>query len=253
MILAVWPTGSGKSTTLFSMLSQFNPEEKNISTLEDPVEYRINWVNHTQIQPSIDFTFAKWLRSLLRQDPDIIMVGEIRDEETAKLAIEASITGHIVFSTLHTNSATHTIQRLINLWIDPLLLSSSLKSIISQRLARKLCNHCKEWYIASDKIEKYIIWEVWKYIRKKDNLKLYKPHEGGCKKCNNTGYSGRLWLYEILEMTDELEKLLLKNASRTQLEIQAIWDWMVPIKEDALLKVVLWETSMEEILSVLGH
>ena len=253
MILAVWPTGSWKSTTLFSMLSQFNPEEKNISTLEDPVEYRINWVNHTQINPVIDFTFAKWLRSLLRQDPDIIMVGEIRDEETAKLAIEASITWHIVFSTLHTNSATHTIQRLMNLGIDPLLLSSSLKSIISQRLARKLCIHCKQWYIATEKIERYIMWEVWKYIRKKDNLKLYKSSEWGCEKCNKTGYSGRVWLYEILEMTDKLEQLLIKNASRTMLEIQAIWDWMVPIKEDALLKVVLWETSLEEILSVLGH
>ena len=253
MILAVWPTGSGKSTTLFSMLSQFDPEENNISTLEDPVEYRIKWVNHTQIQPLIDFTFAKGLRSLLRQDPDIIMVGEIRDEETAKLAIEASITGHMVFSTLHTNSATHTIQRLVNLGVDPLLISSSLKSIISQRLARKLCIHCKEWYIASNKIEKYIIWEVWKYIKNKKNLKLYKSHQWGCEKCNHTGYSGRVGLYEVLEMTDKLEALLLKNASRTMLEIQAIWDWMVTIKEDALLKVVLWETSLEEILSILGH
>jgi len=253
MILAVWPTGSGKSTTLFSMLSQFDPEENNISTLEDPVEYRIKWVNHTQIQPIIGFTFAKWLRSLLRQDPDIIMVGEIRDEETAKLAIEASITGHMVFSTLHTNSATHTIQRLVNLWIDPLLIWSSLKSIISQRLVRKLCVHCKEKYLAFPRIEKYILGKVWKYMKKKDNLSLYKAHEGGCKKCNNTGYSGRIWLYEVLEMTDKLEQLLLKNATRTQLEIQAIWDWMVPIKEDALLKVVLWETSLEEVLSVLGY
>ena len=252
MILAVWPTGSGKSTTLFSMLSQFDPEEKNISTLEDPVEYRIKWVNHTQINPIIDFTFAKWLRSLLRQDPDIIMVGEIRDEETAKLAVEASITGHIVFSTLHTNSATHTIQRLVNLWIDPLLISSSLKSIISQRLVRKLCLNCREWYLAIPKIEKYILWEVWKYIKNTDKLKLYKAREWGCEKCSHIWYKWRIWLYEVLEMTDKLEQLLLKNASRTQLEVQAIWDWMVPIKEDALLKVVLWETSLEEVLSVLG-
>jgi type IV pilus assembly protein PilB len=154
---------------------------------------------------------------------------------------------------LHTNSATHTIQRLVNLWVDPLLISSSLKSIISQRLARKLCLHCKEWYIASEKIEKYVMWEVWKYIKNKEHLKLYKSKEWGCKKCNNTGYSWRVWLYEVLEMTDWLEKLMLKNSSRIQLEIQAIWDWMVPIKEDGLLKVVLWETSLEEILSVLGH
>ena len=253
MILAVWPTGSGKSTTLFALLSQFNSEEKNISTLEDPVEYRIKWVNHTQVNPAIDFNFAKGLRSLLRQDPDIIMVWEIRDEQTAKLAIEASITWHIVFSTLHTNSASHTLQRLINLWIDPLLISSSLRTIVSQRLARKLCSKCKIIYSPDEKIKNYITWRVWKYIKNKDDLKLYKAKQGWCEKCNTVWYSGRIWLYEILEMTDSLESLILKNASRTQLEIQAIWDWMVTIKEDALLKVVMWDTSLEEILSVLWH
>ena len=253
MILAVGPTGSGKSTTLFALLSQFNAEEKNISTLEDPVEYRIKWVNHTQINPAIDFNFAKWLRSLLRQDPDIIMVWEIRDEQTAKLAVEASITGHIVFSTLHTNSATHTLQRLINLWVDPLLISSSLRIIISQRLARKLCPHCKIAYKPDEKIRNYIIWKVWKYIKNKENLNLYKAKIDWCSKCNHKWYLGRIWLYEVLEITDKMENLILQNASRTQLEIQAIWDWMVPIKEDAILKVVLWETSLEEVLAVLGH
>lgn len=251
MILAVWPTGCWKSTTLFSLLSQFDASKKNISTLEDPVEYRIKNVNHTQINPWINFTFAKWLRSLLRQDPDIIMVWEIRDEETAKLAVEASITGHIVFSTIHTNSATHTIQRLVNLWIDPLLISSSLRMIISQRLARKLCSHCKISYNPSDKIKEYIVWRVWKYIKDKDNIVLYKSKEWWCEKCNNIGYNWRIWLYEVLEMTDKLEELMLKNASRLQLEIQAIWDWMISVKDDALLKVILWETSLEEILSVL--
>jgi type II secretory ATPase GspE/PulE/Tfp pilus assembly ATPase PilB-like protein len=251
MILAVWPTGSGKSTTLFSLLSQFNPKDKNISTLEDPVEYRIPWVNHTQINPAIDFTFARGLRSLLRQDPDIIMVWEIRDEETAKLAVEASITWHIVFSTIHTNSASHTIQRLVNLWVDPLLITSSLRMIISQRLARKLCTHCKVWYKANDKIKDYIVWKVWKYIKNKEELLLFKASENWCPKCNNTGYNWRVWLYEILEITDKLEALILNNASRLQLEIQAIWDWMVPIKDDWLLKVILWETSLEELLSVL--
>ncbi len=253
MILAVWPTGSGKSTTLFSLLSQFNAEEKNISTLEDPVEYRIPWVNHTQVNPSIDFHFAKWLRSLLRQDPDIIMVWEIRDEKTAKLAVEASITWHIVFSTLHTNSATHTLQRLINLWIDPLLISSSLRTIISQRLARKLCSKCKLAYSPEEKVKDYIVWKIWKYIKNKDDLKLYKKNPNWCEKCSWVWYSGRVWLYEILEMTDSMESLILNNASRTQLEIQAIWDWMVTIKEDALLKVVMWDTSLEEILAVLWH
>lgn len=251
MILAVWPTGSGKSTTLFSLLSQFNPKEKNISTLEDPVEYRIPWVNHTQINPAIDFTFARWLRSLLRQDPDIIMVWEIRDEETAKLAVEASITWHIVFSTIHTNSASHTIQRLVNLWVDPLLITSSLRMIVSQRLARKLCTQCKLKYKASDKIRDYIVWKVWKYIKNKEDIFLYKAQDWWCKDCNHTWYNWRVWLYEVLEITDKMEALVLKNASRLQLEIQAIWDWMVPIKDDALLKVILWETSLEEILSVL--
>lgn len=252
MILAVWPTGSWKSTTLFSLLSQFNPKEKNISTLEDPVEYRINWVNHTQINPAINFTFAKWLRSLLRQDPDIIMVWEIRDEETSKLAVEASITWHIVFSTIHTNSATHTIQRLVNLWVDPLLISSSLRMIISQRLARKLCVHCKIAYKPNDKIRDYIVWKVWKYMKDREDLTLYKANDIWCDMCNHKWYNWRVWLYEVLEMTDKLEVLMLKNASRLQLEIQAIWDGMIPIKEDWLLKAVLWETSIEEILSVLG-
>ena len=252
MILAVWPTGSWKSTTLFSILSQFDSKEHNISTLEDPVEYRIKWVNHTQINPAINFTFSKWLRSLLRQDPDIIMVWEIRDEETAKLAVEASITWHIVFSTIHTNSATHTIQRLVNLGIDPLLISSSLRMIISQRLARKLCINCKVWYKPNDKIKDYIIWKVWKYIKNKEDLQLYKAQDNWCDKCNHSWYKWRIWLYEVLEMSDKLESLMLKKSSRLQLEIQAVWDWMVPIKEDWLLKVVLWETSLEEILSVLG-
>lgn len=252
MILAVGPTGSWKSTTLFSLLSQYSTQDNNISTLEDPVEYRIPWVNHTQINPAIGFTFAKGLRSLLRQDPDIIMVWEIRDEETGKLAVEASITGHIVFSTLHTNSATHTIQRLVNLGIDPLLISSSLRMIISQRLARKLCIHCKESYTANEKIKKYVEGKVGKYIKMKENLTLYKAPEEGCDKCNHTWYKGRVWMYEILEMTEKMEALMLENPSRTQLEIQALWDGMVPIKEDGLIKVVLWETSMEEVLSVLG-
>lgn len=252
MILAVWPTWSGKSTTLFSLLSQYNPLQKNISTLEDPVEYRIPWVNHTQINPAINFNFADWLRSLLRQDPDIIMVWEVRDEQTAKLAIEASITWHMVYSTLHTNSAVHTIQRLVNLWVDPLLISSSLRLIISQRLARKLCNDCKESYIADINTSKTLVKTVGRFMKQKENIKLHRPKEWWCKKCNHTWYKWRVWLYEVLEMTEKLEELLLKNASKTQLEIQAIWDWMVPIKDDAYLKVILWETSIEEVISVLG-
>lgn len=251
MILAVWPTWSWKSTTLFSILSQFDAEQNNISTLEDPVEYRIPWVNHTQINPSIWFNFSDWLRSLLRQDPDIIMVWEIRDAETAKLAIEASITGHLVFSTLHTNSASHTIWRLLNLWIDPLLLSSSLSMIISQRLVRKLCSSCKEEYVADENVKNTMIWKIGRYMKNKDEVKLFKHKEWWCENCNHTWYKWRLWIYEILEMNEKIENLLLKNASRNQIEIQAIWDWMVTISEDAFLKVLLWETSLEEVMGVL--
>ncbi len=253
MILAVWPTWSWKSTTLFSLLSQFNALDNNISTLEDPVEYRIPWVNHTQINPSIWFTFASWLRSLLRQDPDIIMVWEIRDEETAKLAVESSITWHLVFSTLHTNSATHTLSRLVNLWVDPLLLSSSLRLIISQRLVRKLCSNCREKYSPEDRIKNIIIWKIWRYIKDKENILLYKAKTWWCENCNNTWYKWRIWIYEILEMNDKIEDLLIKNASKTQIEIQAIWDGMVTIKEDAFLKVVMGDTSIEEVLSVLWN
>ncbi|NDK07678.1 type II secretion system protein GspE [Candidatus Gracilibacteria bacterium] len=253
MILAVGPTGSGKSTTLFSLLSQFNADDNNISTLEDPVEYRIPGVNHIQINSAINFSFANGLRSLLRQDPDIIMVGEIRDEETAKLAVEASITGHIVFSTLHTNSAVHTIQRLVNLGIDPLLITSSLRFIISQRLGRKLCVNCKEKYTPDQRIKEYIVGKVGRYIKDKENLVLYRQSEVGCSKCNNTGYKGRVGFYEVLEMTEKMEELILRQANKNQLEIQSVGDGMVTIKEDALIKVVLGETSIEEVLNVLGN
>ncbi len=251
MILAVWPTWSGKSTTLFSLLSQFDAMENNISTLEDPVEYRIPWVNHSQVNRGIWYNFSDWLRSLLRQDPDIIMVWEIRDSETAKLAIESSITWHLVFSTLHTNSAVHTLQRLLNLWVDPLLIASSLKMIISQRLVRKLCPHCKVEHEPTDKEKSFLISRVWRYIKDKENLKIYSAKEWWCEKCNNTWYKWRLWVYEILEMNEKIEDLLIKNASRTQIEIQAIWDGMVPILDDWLLKVVLWDTSINEVLSTL--
>ena len=252
MILAVGPTGSWKSTTLFSLLSQYNSQDNNITTLEDPVEYRISGVNHTQINPAINFSFAKWLRSILRQDPDIIMVWEIRDDETAKLSVEASITWHTVFSTLHTNSATHTLQRLVNLGIDPLLISSSLRMIISQRLARKLCPCCKIHYKPEEKIAKYITGRVGKFLKIQEWFLLYKANPKGCDKCGGTGYKWRIGLYEVLEMTEKMEQLMMENASSTKLEVQAVWDGMVPIKDDALLKVVLWDTSLEEVLAVLG-
>lgn len=252
LVLIVGPTGSGKSTTLYSMLSRFDPEEKNISTLEDPVEYRIKGVNHTQINPQIGFNFADGLRSLLRQDPDIIMVGEIRDAETARLAVEASITGHLVFSTIHANSTVNTLQRLTNLGIDPLLITSSLRLIVSQRLARKLCPHCKIAYKPDELIKKKVLSRIGKYVSEPDDLMFYRALEGGCEKCNHKGHKGRTGFFEILEMTEGIEKMILAHASKTQLEIQAIGDGMITIKDDALIKVVLGEVSLEEVLQVLG-
>ncbi len=253
LILVVWPTWSGKSTTLYSMISNFDANKYNISTLEDPVEYRMRWVNHTQINTSIWFNFADWLRNLLRQDPDIIMVWEIRDSETAKLAVEASITWHLVFSTIHANSSVSIIQRLVHLWIDPLLIVSSLKIVIYQRLARKLCSYCKIKYIPDEITKWKIINRIWKYINNQKEIYLYKANNKWCDKCNFLWYKWRMWLYEILEITESLEKLILSWASNTQLEVNAIWDWLINIKNDALLKVILWEISLEEVFNVLWN
>lgn len=209
-------------------------------------------MNHTQINPQIGFNFADGLRSLLRQDPDIIMVGEIRDAETARLAVEASITGHLVFSTIHANSTINTLQRLTNLGIDPLLITSSLRLIVSQRLARKLCSHCKVAYKPDDIIKGQVLSRIGKYVSEPDDLVFYKALEGGCEKCNHKGHKGRTGFFEILEMTEGIEKLVLSRASKTQMEIQALGDGMVAIKDDALLKVVLGEVSLEEVLQILG-
>jgi type IV pilus assembly protein PilB len=254
MILATGPTGCGKSTTLYTILSVFNKEEVNIITLEDPVEYFIEGVNQSQVRPEIGFSFANGLRSTLRQDPDILMVGEIRDEETASLAIHAALTGHLLLSTLHTSNTLGVIPRLIDMGVEPFLLPPTLNLIIAQRLVRKLCSHCKKKKDI-DKESIRIIGEVTKTValeseRKKMNVpkQLYRPI--GCKRCNKVGYSGRIGVFEVLKITEELAKLILTRPSEDEIAKLAKDQGMITMKQDGIAKVLAGFTSIEEVLRV---
>ena len=213
IILVAWPTGSGKSTTLFWVLKHFNPLEYNISTLEDPIEYDMDFVNQSQMYPDIGYSFAEWLRSLMRQDPDIIMVWEIRDKETSMLAVEAALTGHIVFSTIHTNSAAGTVQRLINMDIEPFLIASALKMVISQRLWKRLCAHCKIvdelWENKLARVKEHL-WDVMA-VEEIESIVFYKWQ--GCEKCGGTWYKWRVWIHEVLISDEWLEELVLGKSS----------------------------------------
>lgn len=246
IILVAWPTGSWKSTTLFSILKDFNPLEYNISTLEDPVEYNIDFVNQSQIKPEIWYTFASGLRSLVRQDPDIIMVWEIRDKETALLSIEAALTGHLVLSTIHTNSASATIQRLINMGIEPFLIASALKMVISQRLVKKICPTCKTPHPIDDFTKAKVKKELSDIMESNDidELEFYKWT--GCSECKHTGYAGRMWVHEVLVLGDYLEKSVLDMASASEIHKVATKQWMITILQDAIFKAALWETTLEE-------
>jgi len=243
MILAVGPTGSGKSTSLFSMISDFDATKMNISTLEDPIEYKIPNVTQTQINPDIGFDFSDGLRTLVRQDPDIIMVGEIRDQKTAALAIESALTGHLVFSTLHTNTAVGTIQRLLNMEIDRFLISAAIKLIISQRLVRKVCNHCREQYPVPKAYYDLLAKEI-----DVDPAKNFFYKAKGCEQCNNTGYRGRIGLFEVLEMSSAIEELVVAGASNKEIEAKAVEEGMILLKKDALYKAVTGDITIEEAL-----
>ncbi len=254
MILAVGPTGSGKSTTLYSILGVFNKEEVNILTLEDPVEYSIEGVNQSQVRPEIKYTFANGLRSALRQDPDVLMVGEIRDEETASLAVHAALTGHVLLSTLHTSNAAGAIPRLIDMGIKPFLLPSTLNLIIGQRLVRKLCPHCREKTKPNVVTEKMIretlngIPEISKEgLDIPKEIFFYKPK--GCKRCG-MGYSGRIGIYEVLEMTQQLSDLTIAKPSESDIKKEADRQGMITMRQDGILKVLKGLTSLEEILRV---
>jgi type II secretory ATPase GspE/PulE/Tfp pilus assembly ATPase PilB-like protein len=247
MILAVGPTGSGKSTSLFSMVSTFDGTAFNISTLEDPIEYKIPNVTQTQINKDIGLDFSDGLRTLVRQDPDIIMVGEIRDNETAGLAIQSALTGHLVFSTLHTNSAVGTIQRLLNMGIDRFLISDAVKLIISQRLARKVCNYCREKIAIPQKYYGLLNQEI-----EVNPSKDFFYNAKGCEKCHNTGYSGRIGLFEVLEMSPSIEEMIVKGASSQEIEKQAVKEGMILLKKDALYKAVTGDITIEEALRIMA-
>jgi len=252
MILSSGPTGSGKTTTLYALLRILNQEGVNIVTLEDPVEYSIDGVNQSQVKPEIGYTFSEGLRQILRQDPNIIMVGEIRDEETANLAIHSSLTGHVVLSTLHTNSAVGVIPRLIDMGIKPFLIPSTLRIAISQRLIRILCDNCKKKVKLNDKIKNYVM-ETLKNIplsAKKDvNIQdpMYVYEVNGCEMCGFKGYRGRIGLYEVLSMTDELANIILQNPSENMILKTAQKQGMLTMAQEGILKVLAGETTLEEI------
>jgi type IV pilus assembly protein PilB len=244
MILVTGPTGSGKTTTLYSALGRLNKTGVNIMTAEDPVEYNFFGINQVQMKEEIGLTFASALRSFLRQDPDIIMVGEIRDFETAEIAVKAALTGHLVLSTLHTNDAPSTITRLVNMGIEPFLVSSSVILIAAQRLARKVCPNCKEEQKLSDAA-------LIKIGFPQDEIGKFKCYRGaGCSHCNNTGYRGRLALYEIMPMKDGLKELVLQGASGTDIKREALSQGMATLRMSGIRKVIEGMTTVDEILRV---
>lgn len=261
IILVTGPTGSGKSTTLYAVLRILNREGVNIITLEDPVEYVLEGINQSQVKPEIDYTFSSGLRSILRQDPDIIMVGEIRDEETAELAIHAALTGHLVLSTLHTNSAIGAIPRLVDMGIQPFLLSSSLKLVMAQRLVRRICPDCKEEAPAisedalamikrelhrmpAQALERLGI----KDLEKIGQLKTYRGK--GCPKCKDSGMKGRIGIYEVIEVNDAITKMIGEGAREAEIERIAKAEGYTTMKQDGIIKILEGKTTLEEVQRV---
>jgi type IV pilus assembly protein PilB len=247
-LLVTGPTGSGKSTTLYASLTQINRPEINIITVEDPVEYRLAGVNQVQINQRAGLTFASALRSILRSDPDVVMVGEIRDGETAKISIEAALTGHFVLSTLHTNDAPSTITRLNEMGVEPFLTGAAVTGVIAQRLARKLCSHCCEMYQPSvdELLQSRVSPEV---AMASDGMVFYRKR--GCPRCNQTGYKGRVGIYQLLTMTESIAQLAVSRASRDEIEREAIGAGMKTLWDDGLAKVAAGLTSVEELARIL--
>lgn len=248
-VLVTGPTGSGKSTTLYATLAEISTIEKNVITLEDPVERRMSGINQVQMNNRAGMTFAAALRSVLRSDPDIVMVGEIRDSETAKIAVEAALTGHMVLSTLHTNDAPGAVTRLDEMGVEPFLTASSLVGVLAQRLVRKLCPKCREEYEISHAELKKIVPDLEEYGYNQPSYKLYKAK--GCLTCNNTGYKGREAVFEFLTVTEEMKRLILDRATVTEVRDLAVQQEMKTLKDEGLYKMMEGTTSLEEVLRVI--
>lgn len=244
IILVTGPTGSGKTTTLYSVLTRLNTADVNILTVEDPIEYQLHGVGQMQVKPKIELTFAAGLRSILRQDPDIIMVGEIRDLETAEIAIQAALTGHRVLSTIHTNDAASGITRLIDMGVEPFLIASSVNAFLAQRLVRTICPHCKQSY----KPDPVVLKDLGIKSSQIHGKKLYRGK--GCEKCINTGYLGRTGIYELLPVTNEIRKLIMEHADAVQIKERATSNGMKTLLQDGVEKALKGITTLEEVLRV---
>ncbi|HOE67797.1 MAG TPA: ATPase, T2SS/T4P/T4SS family, partial [Candidatus Hydrogenedentes bacterium] len=244
IILVTGPTGSGKSTTLYAALQRVNSPDKNIITVEDPIEYQMAGIGQIQVRPKIGLTFAAGLRSILRQDPDVILVGEIRDHETAEMAVQASLTGHLVFATLHTNDSAGAITRLVNMGIEPFLVSSSTIAIMAQRLVRRICMHCREEYVP----ERETLLELGVPPNEVDGRMAWRGR--GCERCQGRGYYGRTGIFELLTMTPRIQDMTLKGADSNMIKREAKREGMRTLREDGASKVFQGVSTIEEVMRV---
>jgi general secretion pathway protein E len=241
IVLVTGPTGSGKTTTLYTALDQLNQPDVKILTVEDPVEYQMAGINQIQVKPQIDLTFANALRSIVRQDPDIIMIGEIRDLETAQIAVQSALTGHLVLSTLHTNDAPSSVNRLLDMGVEDYLLTSTVIGILAQRLVRTLCTHCREPYTPLPEVVQEM-----GLLKHSPNPTLYRAV--GCPQCGGTGYSGRISILEMMPMSDRIRPLVMRHANATELRQAALADGMEPMFDDGVKKALAGVTTMEEVV-----